>query len=168
MIDNETLRKIEQARDLLTEVREALKDYGARIPASSGWADPKLSEKLEQVGEQQSAVHSVNQVLKEVPLALADVKTIWERLGKPEAPARTHITWKDGPFASIRGIVGGVEVLTISWHTRREDPDYFLRSDLPGIETTQARDDDPERLKAIAEERYAAWLARMSGNDSGG
>jgi len=165
-INDETLRKIGQARDLLTEVREALKDYGASIPAAAGWADPELSEKREQVGEQQSAVHAVNQVLRVVPLALAEVKAIWERLGKPEAPARPRITWKNGSFASICGTVGGIEVFTINWHTHREDPDYFLRSDLPGIETAQARDDDPERLKAIAEERYAAWLARMSGATS--
>lgn len=164
MITRETLQRIEQARDLLTDVCEALDEYGASIPGDRGWADPELSEKQEQRAEQQSAVHAVEQVLWVIPLVLVEVTAIWEqRLGKPEAPPKPLITWADGQFASIRGTVGGVEVFTINWHTSREDPRYFLRSDLPGIETAQARDDDAEKLKAIAGERYAAWLARMSG-----
>ncbi|MCW2929884.1 MAG: hypothetical protein JWM19_846 [Actinomycetia bacterium] len=85
MISDETLRKIEQARDLLTEVREELKEYGASMPQSGGWADPRLFEIREQVSEQQSAVGAVNHALSAVPLALVEVKAIWERLGKPEA-----------------------------------------------------------------------------------
>lgn len=162
MITDETLRKVEQARDLLTEVREDLKGHLKTIPATADGADPLLSEKREQVARQQDAVAAVNAALRVISLALAEVRGIWEQLSSPVAQKPSRITWRAGRFADHRGTVGGVEAFAIHWHTRREDPNYFLNSILPGVRLDD-KSDDLDFLKAKADEVLAAWLARMGG-----
>lgn len=152
MIDSETLRKIEQARDLLTGVREELKEYLSALPAGVP----------ERVIEQQAAIGAVNEALRAFPLALVEVKGIWERLGKPEAQRTPRITWNPGRFADYRGTFVGLEAFSISWHSRREDPNYFIRAHLPGV-TLEKKDDDLDALKEACEAALEAWLLRITG-----
>jgi hypothetical protein len=162
MITDETLRKAELARKLLAEVRKDLKEYLETIPAVAIRADPEKTFALRhRVEEQQAAIRSVNKALDALLELLALAGAIWERLGKPEAQKAPRITWKRGEYADHRGTVGGVEVFAIHWHTRREDPNYRLVSPLPWIQV-DAQSDDADALKAIAEEAYATFLARMT------
>ena len=163
MITDDTVQRAERARALLGEVREALKAYAqAGIPRSGGRADPRLFEIREQVEQQQAAVRAVNKALEALPEALVLLGAIWERLGRPEAPAPTLVTWEAGRFAGHTGTAGGVKVLTISWHTRNEDPDYLLRGELPGL-YVEVKGDDLDDLKARGEQEFASWLARVQG-----
>ena len=76
------------------------------------------------------------------------------------------ITWERSRYAGYRGTAGGIELFSINWHTRREEPKYFLNSVLPGVGVPWPdwKDDDEEKLMAVAEKVLAAWLARVSGN----
>lgn len=165
MITEETIRKAARARELLAEVREALEGHGASIPADRGWADPRLFEKQEARLMNSSALHAADQALDAVGKLSAKVTPIWERLGKPEAPERQLLTWEAGDFSSHRGSVMGTDLFTISWHTRREDPDYAMRSLLPGMYETWS-DDSLERLKEIAEAVLSTWITRVTGSAS--
>lgn len=162
-IDSETLRKISQACMLLADAQMDLEEYGASIPATSGWADPQMFEKQEQRDQQRAAMEGILHALGTIPQALVKITAIWERLGKPEAAAKPLLTWAPTPYSGYRGTAGGVEVFTIHWHIRQEDPRHVMRGELPGLGVRDEKDDDPEKLKALAEKQFAAWLARVSG-----
>lgn len=162
MITNETVRKVERAFALLAEARGELEAYGASIPETEGWADPRLFEIREQLAQQQAAIGSVDYALHSADTVTYEVRMAWERAGKPEAPERQLLTWEPTKHAGWRGVAGGAVFFTISWHTRRGDPDYVLRSEFPGI-SLDAKDDDPELLRARAGEAMAAWAAQLGG-----
>lgn len=160
-IDSETLRKISQACMLLADAQADLEAYGASIPPDGGWADPKLFEKQERRERQRAAMEGILHALGTIPQALVKITAIWEALGSPEAEPATLITWGEARFGGFRGTAGGVELFTIYWHTRETDPKYALRPVLPGM-TGEDKDDDVEVLKATAERRLAAWLAKVT------
>jgi hypothetical protein len=164
-IDSEAMRKLEEALSLLTDVREALKGYEADLPQYGGWADPRGFEKTEKRAKAADAVDAINATLSNFRTAARQVTAIWEALGKPEAGASTLITWTHGRFSSFRGTAGGVELFSINWHTRNEDPNYFLNSVLPGVSMSRPewKDDDEQHLMAVAEKLLTAWLAKVSG-----
>lgn len=162
-IDSSDMRKLEEALRLITDVRENLRDYGAALPEDGGWTDPRMREKAAQRKEQDLAVIAVNKVLAVIREATPVVMAVWERLGEPQAPARTLVTWEDSRYTGWRGSAGGTEMFIISWRTARDDPAWSMTSMFPGI-YGHWKSDDPERLKAIAEEKLAAWLARVNGD----
>ncbi len=55
--------------------------------------------------------------------------------------------------------IGGVNrqggLFSITWHTKRDDPNWLLRTTLPSMGHLRAKDDDENMLKLEAE----AWLA---------
>jgi hypothetical protein len=146
MIDSETLRKIEQARDLLAEAREAIKE---------GDGGPLGYDERHALTTARDAIHLTSR-------ALADATVVWERLGKPEAQRAPRITWKPGRFAEYRGAFAGLDAFSIHWHSRREDPNYYVRAHLPGV-TLQKKGDDLGALQEACEAALEAWLLRIGG-----
>jgi hypothetical protein len=110
-------------------------------------------------------VNALNAALSGVRTATEKVTAIWESLGKPEAAGSPLVTWEPSKYAGHRGFAGGIELFTVAWHTRREEPTYSMRTDLPG-QGGEDKSDDLEELKAIAERRLAAWLTRVTGSAS--
>jgi hypothetical protein len=72
------------------------------------------------------------------------------------------ITWKQGSY-SERGLAGGVDLFSISWHTISSRPNWQMRTQLPALPGSGWESDDKGELKATAEKVLAAWLKRIQG-----
>ncbi len=71
------------------------------------------------------------------------------------------LTWEDGRYSTLDGKAGpgkGVRLFTISWHSRRADPNWLMHCDLPGFADKEWKNDDKEALQATAEAVLATWL----------
>lgn len=73
------------------------------------------------------------------------------------------IEWKNAPYNTKYGSVGGLQLFAITWHSRSEDPNWLMRCELPGHAGQQWKDDDNEVLQALAAELLADWLRRVFG-----
>ena len=74
------------------------------------------------------------------------------------------LTWKEGSYSSHVGeAAGGLRLFGITWKSRREDPDWLMRTELPGYAGHEWRDNDRARLQGIAEDVLAAWIAQVTG-----
>lgn len=73
----------------------------------------------------------------------------------------SHITWKSGQYSSTNGSVGRLTLFTISYKTRREDPDYTLSTTLQGFKSREWKNDDEGVLKAKAEKVLEAFVAEL-------
>jgi hypothetical protein len=73
------------------------------------------------------------------------------------------LTWEPGSYNTHTGSAGGVRLFSVTWKSRREDPNYLMRSDLPGYEGREWKDDDREKLQARAEQLLSQWLAKVGG-----
>ncbi|HEU4752143.1 MAG TPA: hypothetical protein VFU47_03465 [Armatimonadota bacterium] len=73
-----------------------------------------------------------------------------------------RIVWTDTHYSGMDGSVNNLRRLfTITWKTRASDPDYVLRSTLPGFTSQVWKDDSPDALKLLAErvlERFVKEL----------
>lgn len=74
---------------------------------------------------------------------------------------RTLLTWLAGQYGTFTGQAGETRLFRVSWKSRREDPNYLMRTDLPGVYREWAND-DLGVLKATAEQVLAAWLAKVA------
>jgi hypothetical protein len=74
------------------------------------------------------------------------------------------ITWTADAYSTHHGQVGGVRLFAVSWKSRRGDPNYLMRSDLPGVHQ-EWKNDDLDVLKAEAEDILAEWLAKVAGDE---
>jgi hypothetical protein len=72
-----------------------------------------------------------------------------------------RITWKDGEYASATGHVGRLRLFTISYKTRRADPDFTLSTDLMGFTTQEWKNDDENVLKERAERVLEAFVKEL-------
>jgi hypothetical protein len=78
---------------------------------------------------------------------------------------KTRLTWQDEHY-SLDGRAGpgrGVRLFSITWHNTKADPDWLMRSDLPGFAAKTWKDDDQDALQARAEVALAQWLAMING-----
>jgi hypothetical protein len=75
----------------------------------------------------------------------------------------TRITWQAGQHTTHYGMAGGLRLFSITWRSRREDPNWLMRSDLPGHTGHEWRNDDMPALQAQAERILADWLTRVGG-----
>jgi hypothetical protein len=77
------------------------------------------------------------------------------------------IKWQDAPYNTKYGLVGGqaggLQLFAITWKSRREDPDWLMRCELPGYVGREWKDGDIEALKDAAESTLALWLAKVGG-----
>lgn len=79
------------------------------------------------------------------------------------------LSWEDGQYNTSDGKAGpgkGVRLFTISWHSRRDDPDWLMRCDLPGFAGKEWKDDDRDALQARAETVLSTWLDLIGGRQS--
>lgn len=77
-----------------------------------------------------------------------------------------RLTWKEGQYTSHRGSAGqgrGVELFTVTWKSRREDPDWLMRCYLPGLTSKEWKDNDLKVLQVRAEAVLSAWLESVNG-----
>lgn len=74
------------------------------------------------------------------------------------------IAWAQGKYNGYEGSAGDIRLFSITWKTQRGDPDWLMRTDLPGMQHKSWKSDDADGLKADAEKVLAAWMARVSGN----
>jgi hypothetical protein len=74
----------------------------------------------------------------------------------------SKLTWTAGQYNTYQGQASGVRLFAVSWKSRREDPNYLMRSDLPGV-YEEWKHDDLDVLKAEAERVLADWLAKVAG-----
>lgn len=77
---------------------------------------------------------------------------------------RNRLTWADGQYATQNGYAANLRLFAVTWKSRREDPNWLMRSDLPGFAGREWKGDDIDVLKAKAEELLAAWLATVNGS----
>ena len=73
------------------------------------------------------------------------------------------IVWKDAPYNTKYGLVGGLQLFAVTWKSRREDPSWLMRCELPGLLGQEWKDDDIEALKTKAAEVLEDWLRRVFG-----
>lgn len=73
----------------------------------------------------------------------------------------SRITWKSGQYSSTNGSVGRLALFTISYKTRREDPNYTLSTILEGFKSREWKNDDEGALKAKAEQVLEAFVAEL-------
>jgi hypothetical protein len=73
------------------------------------------------------------------------------------------LTWAQGQYSTHTGTAGGIRLFSINWKTRREDPNWLMRCDLPGYAGQEWKDDDMDALQASAEEVAAEWIAAVTG-----
>lgn len=78
-----------------------------------------------------------------------------------EKEAEVLLTWVQGQYASYRGMAGPVHVFSISWRTRRGDPDWTLTADLNGMPRDLGSHDDRAVLEARAETALRKWLVMI-------
>jgi hypothetical protein len=78
-----------------------------------------------------------------------------------EQSATSRLAWTEGKYSTHTGHAGGVRLFNVTWNSRRDDPNYLMRSDLPGL-SQEWKDDDLDVLKAKAERILAAWLAKVA------
>ena len=79
-----------------------------------------------------------------------------------DTKSKTLITWTEGKYSGLTGTAGGVHLFSVNWHTRRDTPDWNMRTDLPGLTGKTWEADDRDELHRLAEKVLAAWLARVS------
>lgn len=80
-----------------------------------------------------------------------------------------RLTWEDGAHTSCNGFAGGFRLFSITWKSRRQEPNWLMRCDLPGLAGKEWKNDDLDALKAEAADLLAAWLRRVDpGGSSGG
>ena len=73
------------------------------------------------------------------------------------------LTWKDGSYSSHYATADdGTELFVISWKSHRGDPNYVMRSRLPGL-PGEWKHDDLAELQHLADDLLAAWLGRITG-----
>lgn len=72
-----------------------------------------------------------------------------------------RLTWTPGQYTSHQGHAGRFHLFTIAWKSRREDPDWIMRSYLPQV-SGEWKDNDKGVLEAKAEEILDRWLAEVS------
>lgn len=72
-----------------------------------------------------------------------------------------RLTWEDGAYNSCTGLAGGFRLFSITWKSRRADPNWLMRCDLPGLAGREWKNDEQDVLKAEAEDLLAAWLRRV-------
>lgn len=72
-----------------------------------------------------------------------------------------RVKWEMGRYATERGIVGKLEMFSLTMSTRRDSTDWSLRTELPGI-MRDHQAPSQEAAKQKAEELLASWL-RLTG-----
>lgn len=73
----------------------------------------------------------------------------------------TRLTWKPGPYSTCTGLADGLRLFGITWKSQREQPNWLMRSELPGLAGREWKDDDREKLQAEAERLLDEWLAKI-------
>lgn len=71
------------------------------------------------------------------------------------------ITWREGHYNSFQGYAGKVRLFTISWRTVRSEPDWLMKTSLPGFDSHAWRDDARIALERLAEDVLDKWLAAI-------
>lgn len=75
----------------------------------------------------------------------------------------TPIDWKDAPYNTKYGSVRGLQLFAVTWKSRREDPNWLMRCELPGHAGREWKDDDIEALKTQAAKVLEGWLRQVFG-----
>lgn len=77
---------------------------------------------------------------------------------------KTRLTWEDGQYTTKNGKAGDLRLFAITWKSRREEPNWLMRCDLPGYTGREWKHDDETVLQAKAETLLDTWLARVNGS----
>ena len=80
-------------------------------------------------------------------------------MSDPTGNALPQIEWVQGNHTTT-GSLGGISIWSISWHTRRDSPDWVLRCTLPGIRQI-AECATTDEAKARAQRQLAAFLKKI-------
>jgi hypothetical protein len=78
-----------------------------------------------------------------------------------ETSMTSRLTWTASKYSIHYGQAGGVRLFVVSWKSRQADPNYLMRSDLPGV-SQEWKHDDLDVLKDEAEQALAAWLRKVA------
>jgi hypothetical protein len=73
------------------------------------------------------------------------------------------LTWAAGPYSTHVGTAAGIRLFGITWKSQRENPNWLMRSELPGLAGREWKDDDLQVLQAVADEVLAGWLGQIAG-----
>lgn len=73
------------------------------------------------------------------------------------------LTWKPGQYNTHTGSAADLRLFSVTWKSRREDPNWLMRSDLPGFEGREWKNDDLAELQGLASAVLAAWLSKITG-----
>jgi hypothetical protein len=71
------------------------------------------------------------------------------------------ITWEQQSYAE-HGNAGGVHLFTISWKIVRSEPDWVLKTTLPGYTKKSWKSNDKDKLKSTAEQMLSYWISKVS------
>jgi hypothetical protein len=77
--------------------------------------------------------------------------------------SKARLTWQAGQYTTHHGTAGGLRLFSITWKSRREEPNWLMRTDLPGHAGREWKNDDMAALQAQAERILADWLTRVGG-----
>lgn len=73
------------------------------------------------------------------------------------------LTWKSGPYSTHSATAAdGTELFIVSWKSQREQPNWLMRSRLPGL-GGEWKHDDLAVLQRRADALLATWLAKVIG-----
>jgi len=74
---------------------------------------------------------------------------------------RTLVEWSPGEHNSYYGVAGSkVLLFTINWKLVSKDPDWVLRTTLPGL-SGPWKSDDRAYLERVADKVLESWLAKI-------
>lgn len=79
------------------------------------------------------------------------------------------ITWTQDDYAETgRPGTAKTPMFTIAWHVRTSDPDWTLKTSLPGMTRMEAKRDDKDELKWLAERWLLIFATRIGYADGDG
>jgi hypothetical protein len=72
-----------------------------------------------------------------------------------------RLTWQDAQHTTKHGRAGSLRLFTITWKSRREEPNWLMRCDLPGHAGHEWKDDNMVVLQVQAERILDKWLVQV-------
>lgn len=73
----------------------------------------------------------------------------------------TRLKWGTGRWQTETGSADKIALFTIHYKSQRDDPSWFMRTELPGLQHQTWKDESKDELKDTAERVLDAWLTRI-------
>jgi hypothetical protein len=72
-----------------------------------------------------------------------------------------RISWSSGAYATEYGKIRAIPLFTISYKTKRTDPDWTLRCSLPGLRDELGKFDTMDQAKDRAEHALVEFIEKL-------